>query len=183
VSRQASERHRIVVGVDGSAAAEAALRWAADEAPRRAARLEAVIAWRPTAAIAPPAGHPSASTRTLQERREDAEEILEAALRAIEPLPVEIERRVMRGTPHRVLLDVARDADLLVIGGHSRRLSGKLPWSTGQHVVHEAKCPVVVVPAVATGSSGPRAGQAAGSAARAGADAAAGMAGNGTLPG
>src|SRR3979490_3058475 len=63
MSGQASERHRIVVGVDGSDASEAALLWAADEAQRRAARLDAVIAWRPTAAIAPPAGHPSASTR------------------------------------------------------------------------------------------------------------------------
>ena len=36
---------RIVVGVDGSETAQAALRWAVDEARRRDANVEAVFAW------------------------------------------------------------------------------------------------------------------------------------------
>jgi len=136
----------IVVGVDGSAAANAALRWAAEEAARRQGRLDAVIAWRPTATFGPPAGHPPASSRTLAEREEDAELMLEEALAQLAANGLQVERRVMRGSPHRVLMEAAEGASLLVIGGHSGKLAGKMPWSTGRQLVSEARCPVVVVP-------------------------------------
>src|SRR4051812_46203796 len=141
-------QERIVVGVDGSPASGAALRWAAEEASRRHGRLEAVIAWRPRTALGPPAGHPSPSARSLAERAEDAEVVLDGALGQLgdEGANGAVERKVMRGSPHRVLLEAAAGASLLVIGGHSGKLAGKLPWSTGQHVVHDAHCPVVVVP-------------------------------------
>jgi nucleotide-binding universal stress UspA family protein len=141
------QRHRIVVGVDGSSPSLAALHWAAAEAQRHAARLEAVIAWRPTAAIAaPPGGHPPAAVRTLKEDRADAEAVLDIALGEITATGIEIERRAMRGSPHRVLVEAAEGADMLVIGGRSGKLAGKLPWSTGQQVLNDAPCPVVVVP-------------------------------------
>ena len=170
-------RHRLVVGVDGSQASLAALRWALDEAARRAARLEAVIAWRPSATLGPPAGRPGPSGRTVEERASDAEEILDTTLASLPPRPeVEIERRVMHGTPHRVLLEAAAGADLLVIGGRSTRLAGKLPWSTGQQLVRETRCPVVVVPCEwAQAQERPAEGQAP-------ASAAAGAAPGGLLP-
>jgi nucleotide-binding universal stress UspA family protein len=146
MSAAGMDRERIVVGVDGSEASRAALAWALDEARRRAARLDAVSAWRPTATIAPPAGHPSASTRSIAERRADAEELLDAELRALPADGVEVERRAMRGTPHRVLLEAAREATMVVVGGRSGLLAGKMPWSTGRQVVQDAACPVVVVP-------------------------------------
>ncbi len=141
-----AQRERIVVGVDGSEASRAALAWAIDEARRRAACLEAVTAWRPTATIAPPAGHPSASTRSIAERRADAEELLDIELGAVASDGVEVERRAMRGTPHRVLLEAGREAAMVVVGGRSGLLAGRMPWSTGRQVVHDADCPVVVVP-------------------------------------
>jgi nucleotide-binding universal stress UspA family protein len=144
-----TQHERIVVGIDGSPASSAALRWAADEAIRRDGRLEAVIAWRPSVASGPPAGRPPASARSLAEREEDAEVLLESALAqlgGVQQGRVEVERKVMRGSPHRVLVEAADGASMLVIGGRSGKLAGKLPWSTGQHVVHEAHCPVVVVP-------------------------------------
>jgi nucleotide-binding universal stress UspA family protein len=151
VSAGRTDAERIVVGVDGSAASTAALRWAAREAARHAARLEAVIAWRPAgAALGSPAAAPPASSRTIEEREEDAEAVLEGVLGAVGELAgdgLEVERRVMKGTPHRVLAEAAAGASMLVIGGRSGRLAGKKPWSTGQHLVHDAHCPVVVVPA------------------------------------
>jgi len=146
MSASAKDRERIVVGVDGSPASIAALRWAAEEAAQRVSRLEAVIAWRPKAAIEPPAGHPPPSGSTQQECREDAESVLDLALQAMHGAAPEIERRVMRGSAHRVLLDAAAGASMVVIGGCSGRLTVKLPWSTGQHVVQASPCPVVVVP-------------------------------------
>ncbi|HXB15821.1 MAG TPA: universal stress protein [Solirubrobacteraceae bacterium] len=150
MASSAKDGQRIVVGVDGSPASAAALRWAAGEAARHSARLEAVIAWRPaSAALGSPAVHPPASSRTIEEREEDAEAVLEGVLGTVGDLSwdgLEVERRVMRGTPHRVLAEAATGASMLVIGGSSGRLAGKKPWSTGQHVVHDAHCPVVVVP-------------------------------------
>jgi nucleotide-binding universal stress UspA family protein len=175
----AQQRQRIVVGVDGSPAAAAALRWATGEAARHAMRLDAVIAWRPSPAIAPPAGHPAASTRTQEERRGDAEAVLEEALAEVDTAAVEVERRVMRGSPHRVLLEASEGASLIVIGGHTGKLAGKLPWSTGQQLVHEAECPVVVVPAAAA----TRIGQPRQPSAAAEASPGAGVAGGGVLPG
>jgi nucleotide-binding universal stress UspA family protein len=146
MSQSAGTQQRIVVGVDGSEAATVALGWAVEEARWRSARLEAVIAWRPTATIAPPAGHAPPLTRTVEERHADAKAILELALREVDTSGVELERRIMRGTPHRVLVEAAAGADLLVIGGRSSRLTSKLPWATGQQVVDDASCPVAVVP-------------------------------------
>jgi nucleotide-binding universal stress UspA family protein len=148
MASSATGHERIVVGVDGTPAAAAALRWAASEAERHEARLQAVIAWRPPAGLGPPAGHPPATARSsLEERAEDAEVVLEGAVREVERGGVDVERRVMRGSPHRVLVEAADGASMLVIGGRSGKLAGKLPWSTGRQVVHDAHCPVVVVPA------------------------------------
>ncbi len=175
---QAQNRQRIVVGVDGSPASESALRWAVAEAERRAACLEAVIAWRPSAALGPPAGHPPASERSVHERREDAEHVLDDALRQVEHSGVEVTRRVMHGSAHRVLLQAADGAEMIVLGGRrSGKLSGKLPWSTGQQVVGEAPCPVVVVPAAAGARDQAGAGEA-----EHGARTAAPVAGGGVMP-
>ncbi len=60
-------RQEIVVGVSGSRASVAALRWAADEAGRRHVRLNAICAWDPSPRPAPYAGvgegHPKEDTR------------------------------------------------------------------------------------------------------------------------
>src|SRR6185437_3601577 len=144
----ATRQERIVVGVDGTPASAAALRWALREATRSDSQLEAVIAWRPVAALGPPAGHPPASaSSSLEQREEDAEVVLEGALRDLPRDGVGVGRRVMRGSPHRVLVEAADGASMLVIGGRSGKLAGKKLWSTGRQVVHDAHCPVVVVPA------------------------------------
>jgi nucleotide-binding universal stress UspA family protein len=179
MSASAGDRERIVAGVDGSPAAKAALRWAVEEAGRRASRLDAVIAWRPNPTIEPPAAHPPLSGCGPPSRREDAETELDLALGEIDVAGVEIERRVMRGSPHRVLLEAAEGASMVVVGGRSGKLAGKLPWSTGQQVVLDAPCPVVVVPpAAARTRRGDRREPGERSAGPA-----AGVAGGGVLPG
>jgi nucleotide-binding universal stress UspA family protein len=53
---------------------------------------------------------------------------------------------VVRDNAARALIDAAKDADLLVVGsrGHSG-FTEALLGSVGQHCVHHAHCPVVVV--------------------------------------
>lgn len=151
MSSASEHRRRIVIGFDGSKAAVAAMRWAFDEALRRDALLEAVIAWRPSAMLAAGAARPGASARSSEEQRDAALALVERELRPLlagsdRPQDLAAEVRAVRGAPHRVLLEASMRAELLVIGGRSGRLSGTLPWSTGQQLVRESRCPVVVVP-------------------------------------
>ena len=77
---------RIVVGVDGSRGARAALEWAIVEARLRGASLEAVHAWRsPAVVIAGPFGAPPvADDDTTERARKAAEHLLEKELQAVD---------------------------------------------------------------------------------------------------
>ena len=60
--------------------------------------------------------------------------------------------QVVQGPPANVILALARDAALVVVGsrGHGE-LVGTLIGSVSRHVVTHASCPVVVVPRPAAG--------------------------------
>ena len=135
----------IVVGVDHSDGAKAALRFALGEAELRQTSLRVVHAWQLgyVAASFIPGSYPEFGDE-LDELRDAAE----ATLHEIVPTPgaVEIERRVVEGAPSAVLVDESRDAELLVVG--SRGLggfSGLLLGSVSQQCAHHAACPVVIV--------------------------------------
>jgi nucleotide-binding universal stress UspA family protein len=73
---------------------------------------------------------------------------------------VKVRPKVVEGNPAQVLLDESTGADLLVVGnrGHGGFVEALL-GSTGQHCVHHATCPVVVIRDSAVGHSleeGPR---------------------------
>jgi nucleotide-binding universal stress UspA family protein len=141
----------IVVGVDNSDGAKAALRFALEEAKLRDASLRAVHAWQ-FASIGAPAIE--AGTQPLfgiehAEAQRSVEASLEAALQEAipDPGPVDVERRIVEGTAAGALVEESRGADLLVVG--SRGLGGfrgLLLGSVGQQVAHHAACPVVIVP-------------------------------------
>lgn len=62
-------------------------------------------------------------------------------------MDAKLNSRVVRGDPAKVLLALSQDVDLLLVG--SRRwgpLARIVLGSTGESVVHDASCPVVVVP-------------------------------------
>jgi nucleotide-binding universal stress UspA family protein len=143
----------IVVGVDGSAPSLAALRWAADEAKLRDARLVAVHAWAfiPPAPLAEPglAPIPAADLPAQLEAQQDAAEAEFAA--AIEEAfperpPVEIERKLIENDPAEALESESKTADLVVVGSRGRSgIAAALLGSVSRHVVDHATCPVVVV--------------------------------------
>ena len=133
---------RIVVGVDKSDSARAALAWAVRQAGLTGAEVDAVAAWLPPLQFgwAPQYEGPGP--------REAAEAALDEAIADVgqEALGVVIRPVVVRDNAARALLDAAKDADLLVVGsrGHSG-FTEALLGSVGQHCVHHARCPVVVV--------------------------------------
>jgi nucleotide-binding universal stress UspA family protein len=136
---------RIVVGVDGSAGAAQALRWAVAEAKRRGARLEVVHAWHYFGLPTPPFVAPP-ETDAVEVR---ARKILDRAVDAVdcEGLVAPIERFLVWEQPASALLDASKGADLLVVGSRGRGgFVGLLLGSVSQEVAHHASCPVVIVP-------------------------------------
>lgn len=145
----------IVVGVDSSPAAQAALRWAAEEARLRGAHLVAVHAWTyiPPPPIVEPSMIPMPAgdvAGALEAEREAAQAELESAL--AEALrgapPVEIESRLVEADPADALEAEAAAADLVVVGSRGRSgIKSALLGSVSRHVIDHAACPVVVVKA------------------------------------
>ncbi len=138
---------RIVVGVDGSAPARAALARAALEAVRSGSVLCAVTAWEPPTTLgwAPPVPDEDVAEAARGTLQRTLAEIL-----GPEPeMPVETD--VVQGHPAPVLLARAEGADLLVVGasGHGA-FTGMLLGSVTEHCVHHATCPVLVVRSPAT---------------------------------
>jgi nucleotide-binding universal stress UspA family protein len=139
----------IIVGVDHSAGAEEALRFAFDEAQLRRTTLRAVHAWRfGYIGAASLEGAVPVLGADLEEHRSAARAVLDAMIREAIPeaRDVEIERRVVEGAAAAVLVEESRGADLLVVGsrGHGG-FAQLLLGSVSQQCAHHAECPVVIV--------------------------------------
>jgi nucleotide-binding universal stress UspA family protein len=141
----------IVVGVDRSDSAKAALRFALEEAQLRRARVRVVYAWqfRPSygrnVAVE---GVPLALGLNLEALASGAAAELDAIIAEAAPGAggFGVEKRVEQGDPATVLIDQSRDADLLVVGsrGHGA-FASLLLGSVSQACAQHAACPVVVV--------------------------------------
>jgi nucleotide-binding universal stress UspA family protein len=135
-------RRRIVVGVDGSAPSKAALAWAIGQARLTGAAVEAVIAWES------PALTRYANLMPDVDWEELATQVLGDAVAEVvgSAEPVEIRNKIMKGNAAEMLLAESARADLLVVGNRGfGGFVGALLGSTGQHCVHHATCPVVVI--------------------------------------
>ena len=150
-------RGAVVVGVDGSAADTAAVRWAVQEAHRRQARLYVVhaLSQRHSAAFQ------RANPAFVAEERRAADVVLDSAVRQARAVAgdVDVHPVLEVGQPAVVLLQRAAAADLVVLGGQGRGgFAGLLLGSTSLQVAMHASCPVVVLrqPCGGAGSSNGR---------------------------
>ncbi len=135
----------ILVGVDGSEHADRALEFAAEEAALREARLLVVCAWELPTLVAPLIAYPPESSEAF---RNDAESIARAAVAKVADLhpSVRCEGRAMQGHPAEILLAEGEGADMIVVGHRGRGgFASLVLGSVVQHVVHHARCPVVIV--------------------------------------
>lgn len=110
----------MVVGIDGSAVSEHALRFAAAEADRLGEPLVAVSVWTPLSA--PRNSLAVYPDLYLENMQATTEEVLALALAGIasDYPDLVVERRVERGYPSQVLNGIAKDARLAVVGTHGR---------------------------------------------------------------
>jgi nucleotide-binding universal stress UspA family protein len=137
----------IVVGIDGSEGSLAALRWAADEARLRHARLEVVVSWQyPALSTIPAFGVLPPADEMSDEAKRGLTALLHDEGLADDP-DLEVTEAVLQGPAGAALLEAAADADLLVVGsrGHGG-FTGLLLGSVSHQCVTHATCPVVVVP-------------------------------------
>ncbi|MEO3805338.1 universal stress protein [Nonomuraea sp. B1E8] len=121
---------RIIVGFDGSHGAATALGWAVAEARLHHAEL---LPWT----VLPEQATAGAGT------------VADAMRRAVEDIilgfPAEL--RFVRGDPAAELTAACADADLLVVGSRGRtQLTALLLGSVSRACLHQAPCPVAVVP-------------------------------------
>jgi nucleotide-binding universal stress UspA family protein len=133
----------VVVGIDGSAESRAALQWAARHAARRGRKVQAVAVWQDQLQFGPAAVFPE------PEFEKEARHWLQEALAELpDELPDDaVATHISRGDPARVLVDMAHDAELLVLGNRGRSgLAHALLGSVALRCAHHARCPVVLVP-------------------------------------
>ncbi|GAA3947507.1 universal stress protein [Actinomadura viridis] len=138
---------RVVVGVDGSPASEAALGFAFEEAAVRGATVQAVCGWWDPAALPGPDRVPFVQPESVRHEAIGRFERGVAPWKREHPkVPVETDFVVDR--PRRALVAAAKGADLLVVG--DRGIGSVREMILGpvtQAALHEAPCPVAVVPA------------------------------------
>ena len=136
---------RIVVGVDGSGPSRLALRWALDEASLRQAAVEVVHAWSSPLATAPPFVVVPFDPRGLEQAaRQQLDALVDSVDGTGQPIPVK--RILANGSAGGAILNVAKGADLIVMGARGLGgFLGLLLGSVSQQVAHHARCPLVVV--------------------------------------
>ena len=138
---------QLVVGVDGSGAAAAALDWAVAEARARRCGLRAVYAYGEfTEGLAMVYGRLPEPDRA--EVVAASQQLLDAALSRVAELDatLPVTGAIIEKAPPRALLDEAAHAGLLVIGSRGLKAFGAaVLGSVGAAVAGRAACPVVVV--------------------------------------
>jgi nucleotide-binding universal stress UspA family protein len=146
-----AETAPIVVGIDGSQAAQAALRWAIDYARCVDAPVHAVaVLAQPLVAadgvtVPQPLWDADLDARFAAEAQRWVANALPAPY-ADEPTPP-VTLQTTPGDPSDVLCEHARTARLVVLGNpHHSALAAALTGSTALRCLHHIDCPVVLVP-------------------------------------
>lgn len=136
----------IVVGVDGSPAARAALAWAISEAASIGASVLAVSVWRLPADVD---GDGPGNDHIEQFVRDRLESTIASEVGAA---GVAVASEVLRGRAETVLVDLSAHAALVVVGLKGQGNGDVGPRALGEvseRVLTRAHCPVVVVRAPA----------------------------------
>jgi nucleotide-binding universal stress UspA family protein len=144
----AATTHPVVVGVDGSERSWPAIRFAFEEAANRGVSLTAIHVWSEP----PRAGSDQFKPVAVDydQAHKEADRTLSESLAGFQERYPEVPvfRELTSDLdPARELLRATEEAALIVVGTHGRgRFAGLLLGSTGQALIHQARCPVAIVP-------------------------------------
>src|SRR5512139_3471825 len=141
--------HGIVVAVDGSATSLAAAEWAARDAELRHLPLT-VVHVLPPVDVGPWVDLPIPAEYWLDRDRR-ADKIVATARQVMQDAvgnggELALEQRVLSGAIVPTLVDLSKDADLVVVGCRGLRgVRGLLLGSVSSGLVHHAHCPVAII--------------------------------------
>ncbi len=144
-----SKPRGIVVGVDGSPASRVATDWAARDAALRHVPLT-VVHVQPSDEIGPWVDLPISDEFTAARERR-AQEVIGDALAVVndaarEPGEIEVDSRVVSGARVPTLVDLSKDAEMVVVGCRGLGgVSNLLLGSVSSGLLHHAHCPVAVI--------------------------------------
>ncbi|MGB9302960.1 MAG: universal stress protein [Mycobacterium sp.] len=144
-----SARRGILVGVDGSAAALAAVRWAAHDAALRHVPLTLVHVVN---APVPGWSRIPAPTGFRQWQEEQARESIKSAIKVAEEStgergPVQIDSEVFYSATVPTLVGLSKEVEMVVVGyrGHGGVLVRNFLGSVSSGLAYHAHCPVAVI--------------------------------------
>lgn len=137
-----------MVGVDGSPGAEHALHWAVQEAAARGWAVTAVLAWElPTTGGLGFEPLPVDVAALAEGATQTLSKILATVEGEAATLGVDVKGEAVHGHPRHVLLELAEDADLLVVGSRGRGgFAGLLLGSVSSYCAKHSHGPVAVIP-------------------------------------
>ena len=141
--------HNVVVGIDGSDQSCHAATVSADLARRNGATLHLVTIVRPPEGWWGIVGSPPTPSALSKSLTDAQREILDSVVAGIDLTDIEVIQVEDVGDPARMLLDYAEkvEADVLVIGRRGAGLLERIMLgSVANRVVHDAQCPVLLVP-------------------------------------
>jgi len=142
------KRYGIVVGVDGSAASNAAVYWAAHEAAMRNVALTVVHMLRAFVPTYPQMPMPNGIALWQEE---DGRQVLEQAVKIAEEAvstdrTIAITSEMKCSPPVPTLVEMSDEAEMIVVGSTGRgAVERALLGSVSSGVVHSARCPVAVI--------------------------------------
>ena len=143
-----TKQHGIIAGVDGSAASNAAVSWAAREAAMRDVPLTLVHMLNTIVPTFPQIPLPS-GVALWQE--DDGRQVLEQAVKiaqdAVKPdRQIAITSELKTSPPVPTLVDLSEEAEMIVVGSNGRgAVNRAVVGSVSSGVVRSAKCPVAVI--------------------------------------
>lgn len=139
----------MVVGVDGSAESDAAVRWATTEAVMRGLPVTLIHAIAPVVVSWPIA---TLEGSFLQWQDDNARQVIEQARKTVQASvgrhsqPPAVHTDVQYANPGTALVTASRDAAMVVVGSRGASAIGRLLLgSVSRGVVHHAHCPVAVI--------------------------------------
>jgi nucleotide-binding universal stress UspA family protein len=138
----------IIVGVDGSGHSQRALEWAMKEAAVRHSPLSVVTVHQLVRGYSGyGVAYANDAELTEQAGKAATEEADKVAAELGDLRPESVTVQAISGVPAEVLLDVTKDADMIVLGSRGAGGFAQLMLgSVSAQVAHHAHCPVVIVP-------------------------------------
>ncbi|MGQ9692144.1 MAG: universal stress protein [Thermaceae bacterium] len=139
---------RILLPTDGSEAAQAGLEHGLGLAKALGSRVSFLYVLEPLSSslLLGPETVPYYAT-LLEDFRKEGLKALDRAARKAQEMGLEFEAHLLEGRAAEVILRLAEEHDLVVMGSHGRTgLEGLLLGSVTREVIHKTRKPVLVVP-------------------------------------